>query len=133
MWWIILIAIVAYVIIKFAIDSNKQADAVVKQGGMRKKYKTLVNHLLSGHPQARIVQETATFLNIGVSNMGGTTSFFITQTFGTVTVEWKINSPLFGKHKLEWTFDEFLDQDKMIEKIENDVGKYTMNLMQNLK
>ncbi len=133
MWWIVLIAIVAYVIIKFAIDSNKQADAVIKQGGMRKKYKTLVDNLLSGHPQARIVQETATFLNIGVSNMGGTTSFFITQTFGTVTVEWKINSPLFGKHKLEWTFDEFLDQDKMIEKIENDVGKYTMNIMQNFK
>lgn len=36
MWWIIILALAAYVILKFAIDANKQANSVIKQGGMRK-------------------------------------------------------------------------------------------------
>lgn len=33
MWWIIVIGIVVIMLIRFANDSNKQANAVIKQGG----------------------------------------------------------------------------------------------------
>lgn len=44
--------------------------------------------------------------------------------------EWRVESPIFGKHKLNWKFDEFMDQQKMIEKIENDLEIYQSNIMQ---
>ena len=129
MWWIIIV-IVVIAIVKFARDSAKQADAVVKQGGMRKKYRILVEYLLSGDSRARVVQESATFLNIGVSSPGGKTAFWLQQTFGALTVQWRIESPIFGKHKLEWRFNEFADQYDMIRRIVNDVEQYQNNLMQ---
>ena len=57
MWWIIIVVIVIMVI-KFANDSNKQANAVAKQGGMRVKYRKLINHLLNGDANCKIIQET---------------------------------------------------------------------------
>ncbi len=133
MWWIVLIIIVLIFVIRHVMRVNESADAVVKQGGMRKKYQTLVDHILSGDPRATIIQETSTFLNIGSASAGGTTNFLINQSFKNVTIEWRVNSPVFGKHKLEWMFDEFLDQDIMIKKIVNDVQKYTANVFQNFK
>jgi hypothetical protein len=53
----------------------------------------------------------------------------LTQTFGNLTVQWKLESPIFGSHNMEWDFPEYLDQEKMIERIENDLGKYQMNMM----
>jgi len=129
--WIIIILIVAFIIGKFLYDTNKQADTVAKQGGMRTKYRTLINHFLSSAPQTRIFDEGAAFITIGVSNIGGTTTFDIQQTYGRVTIRWKVNSPVFGKHNLEWSFNEFEDQDKIIGKIENDLSKYQANVMQN--
>lgn len=61
--------------------------------------------------------------------MGGTTLFILTQTFGNVTVQWKVDSPVFGKHKMEWDFPEYGDQEKMMEIIANDLEKFQQNLM----
>ena len=130
MWWIIIIVVVVIIGIKFAIDSNKQADAVAKQGGMGIKYKTLVDYMLSGDPRCRIIQETATFISVGLSGISGSTVFFIRQTFGTVSIQYKVKSQVFGNHHLEWRFDEFADQEKMIEKINNDISIYNSNMMQ---
>lgn len=55
MWWIIIIAIVVIIAIKFANDCNEQADAVAKQGGMRIKYRTLINYILSSDPKCKII------------------------------------------------------------------------------
>lgn len=129
MWWIILI-VVAVIIIRFASASNKQAKAVIKQGGMRTKYRVLVNHFLEADPKTKIFNEGATFITIGLSSMAGTTIFDIQQTYGSVTIRWKVNSPVFGKHNLEWSFDEFGDQNIMIRKIENDLVQYQDNMMQ---
>lgn len=129
MWWIIIVVIVIMVI-KFANDSNKQANAVAKQGGMRVKYRKLINHLLNGDANCKIIQETKAFISVGVSGISGSTVFFIQQTFGTVTIQYKVKSKVFGNHQLEWRFDEFADQDKMIEKILNDVNAYNNNMMQ---
>ena len=36
-----------------------------------------------------------------------------------------------GNHKLKWNFNEFYDQDKMIEKINHDIEAYFSNCIQN--
>lgn len=130
MWWIIIIGIVLFIIIKFVSDRNEQADAVAKQGGMRKKYRTLVNYALAGHANSHIISEDGTVITIGCASPGGSTYIDIVQTFGTVTIRWRSTSILMGNHKLEWSFDEFMDQEKMIEKIENDIEVYMSNVIQ---
>lgn len=126
--WIIII-IIAFIAIRFFVDMNKQKDHVAKQGGMRHKYRVLINELLSQDARCKIYQETTTFISLGVSGVGGSTMFFLQQTFGKITIQWKVNSPMFGKHQLEWVFDEFGDQEKMLLKINNDVEAYSANTL----
>ena len=129
MWWAIILIIIIVIHIKFFVDLNKQANYVTKQGGMRNKYKYLVDYALASSPKASIVQEKSTFINIGASSLNGLYAFMISHSFGSVIVQWKFESIMFGKHKLEWKFDEFYDQHKMIEKIENDLRKYQNTVM----
>lgn len=133
MWWVIIIGVIAIMFIKFANDSNKQANAVIKQGGMRRKYKTLINHILNQDANARIIQESNTLISIGLSGISGSTVFLISQAYGKVHIQWKANSNVFGNHQLEWYFDEFLDQAKIIEKITNDLTVYQTNMIQKYK
>lgn len=122
MWWLLVIIIVLFIITKFTRDLNKQANAVAKQGGMRNKYRTLVEYAISGHPQSKTVHEDGTSIDIGCSTPGGSTNFSIIQTFGSVTIRWSQNSALIGKHKLEWQFDEFYNQELMTTRGNTDHG-----------
>lgn len=132
MWIVIILLIVALIIGKFFYDRNQQAAKIAKEGGMRRKYRILIEHLMSGDSRSRIFQETSDTITVGLSNMGGSTLFVLTQTFGKLTVQWKVDSPMFGKHKMEWDFPEYGDQDQMLERILNDTGKYQQNMMNNL-
>lgn len=129
MWIALIIIVIGYVISKFALANNKQASKVTMEGGMRNKYRDLIEYLMSGDSRSRIFNESSTSITVGLANMGGTTLFILTQTFGNVTVQWKIDSPVFGKHKMEWDFPEYADQVKMVERITNDLGKYQQNMM----
>ena len=133
MWWIIIIGIVVFIAVKFFSDNNKQANEVAKQGGMRKKYSTLVSYFLAGHQNSRIIQEESTFMRIGSVSPGGSTFFDIAQTFGNVTIQWIAKSAFMGNHKLEWTFNEFMDQEEMIQRIEHDVEVYMSNVLNKYK
>lgn len=126
--WTFIGIVVLIVIIKFVYDSSQQKEAVQKQGGMTNKYSTLIAHIMAGDPRTQITKITSDSVDIVLSNVGGATAFFLTQTFGKLTVQWKVQSPIYGNHKLEWDFPEFLDQNKMIERITNDVGQYQMNV-----
>lgn len=130
MWTFIALVIVA-IFAKFLYDKNKQSVQIGRQGGMSNKYKTIVAHLMGGHSNSKIFQETSDSLTLGVSSAGGTTVFRLIQTFGKVAVIWELNSPLFGKHKLEWEFPEFMDQDKMFERINDELGQYQTNAINN--
>lgn len=133
MWWIIIFVIVIISIIGFTKDLSKETKSVQKQGGMRVKYRILINHFLDGNDnKARIIQETSTFINIGFTSAGGRTAIFITHTFGKVVIEWKVDSPVFGKHQLKWQFDENADQREMAEKVENEAFKYQSGILQKL-
>ncbi|MGM9693621.1 MAG: hypothetical protein ACI3YC_01250 [Alloprevotella sp.] len=128
MWWII-IAVIAVVAFKFIMESKAQSDAVAKQGGMKKKYSILVEYFLSGHESSRIIQENSTFIRVGATNPAASTFFDISQTFGTVTIQWISRSIPLGNHKLEWQFNEFADQHEMIRQIEHDVDTYMGNVL----
>ncbi|MDQ0110526.1 hypothetical protein J2T02_005679 [Chitinophaga terrae (ex Kim and Jung 2007)] len=127
--WVVIIAIIVFVIGKFIYDKGQQSNRISKEGGMVHKYKTLVQLLMRGHPNSKIFQVTEDSLLLGVSSIGGTTTYSLLQTFGKVTITWKVDSPVYGKHTLEWDFDEFMDQNKMVEKIMNDLKQYQTNVM----
>lgn len=127
--WTIIILIITGFLIKFFYDMNKQKTHVARQGGMQHKYRRIIEHIKSGDPRTKIYRDTGDQVTLGISNMGGTTLFTITQTFGRVTIQWNVESPVFGKHNLEWDFDEYHDQNRMIEKITNDLAHYQNNVM----
>ncbi|MBR0502538.1 MAG: hypothetical protein IJJ77_04765 [Paludibacteraceae bacterium] len=124
--------IVLIMIIRFVRDSYKQKDKVIKEGGILKKYSTVINWVLA-YPEAKVLHQSNISITVGASNASGSTVFDISQTFGSVTIEYRVNSVLLGNHKLEWEFPEYDDQHKMIEKMENDIEKYLGNVMNNFK
>ena len=112
--WTIIIVIVVFIIGKFVYDSIKQSGEMKAQGGVRTKYAHLIQLLLDSDPRARIIQETNTFVNVGISGPAGAQSFFLQQTFGKLTVQIVIkNNPLLGDMTIERTFPENMDQDEM--------------------
>lgn len=127
--WGIIIVIVVIIIGKFLYDTNQQSSKIKKEGGMRNKYRELIEYLLSGDSRSKIFHETTDSITLGLSNMGGSTLYVLTQAYGRLKVQWKVDSPLFGKHKLDWDFPEYGDQEKMVERILNDVEKYLQNVM----
>lgn len=121
--------VIVFVIGKFLYDKSQQSTEVSKQGGMANKYRELIGYLLGGHQNTRVIKETSDTITVGSVSAGGQTIFNLVQTFGNLTVEWKMESPLFGKHRLEWTFPEYSDQEKMMERLANDLEKYQKNVV----
>jgi len=128
MWAIIIIAVVA-IITRFAYDNYRQSIKVAKEGGMINKYSLLTRYIQSGDPRISVTKQTSTSVDFCLSNAGGITTFFLTQTFESLTIQWQMHSPIFGNHKLEWDFYEDLDQEKMISRINNDLEKYQTHVM----
>lgn len=87
---------------------------------MKKKYAILVNWILSEMPNA-LVSDSNNILLISIGGMSGTTKFRIMQFLGTVYIKYAVNSIVFGEHKLKWSFPVDYDQERMIQKIQNDV------------
>lgn len=129
MWIAVIMIVVGGIAVKFFYDIDKQKQHVAKQGGMQHKYRELIQYIREADSRTKVYTDTGDRVTLGISNVGGTTLFTITQTFGRVTVQWKVDSPSFGNHNLEWEFDEFLDQKQMILKINNDLTKYQSNVM----
>ena len=121
--------IILVIIIKFIYDLSDQKRQVARQGGMRHKYRHLVELLLGDDPRTKVFNETGDSISLGISNAGGTTLYTLTQTFGRVTVVWKVDNPVYGRHRLEWEFNEFKDQDEMMAIIANDLIKYQTNVL----
>jgi len=96
---------------------------------MLHKYRILIDLVKSGHAGCKVFRFSSDSVQLGVSSPGGITMFYLTQTFGTLTVQWKLDSPFYGKHNLEWTFDEYMDQEIMVEKINNDLTQYQINVL----
>lgn len=129
MWIIIILSILAIIVARFFYALNKNNKKISSQGGMRTKYNCLINHILNGDTRARIIQDTSNAVLIGLSNFGGSTYFDINEAFSSVTIRWKIDSPVFGKHNQEWEFPENFDQNEIYNTIESDILVYTRKIM----
>lgn len=123
--WVFIIAIVVFIAYKIGSTSGRMFERVESGGGMRVKYATLLEYILRGHSQSQIFGETRTYIRAGVSNYGGTTLFHIQQsTNNTVIIQYEVkDNPTVASYQLEWVFPDTMDQEKMIEKINNDIKK----------
>ncbi|AEE50687.1 hypothetical protein [Haliscomenobacter hydrossis] len=130
MWTIVILAVVAY-ILKFLYDRGQEIEKVNQEGGMLKKYEVIINRILACNPNAKFFKVAPASVTLGLSGLGGTLIFTLTQAFGKLNIYGTMNSPIFGNHNLSWSFPEHQNQDSMFERILSDLSKFqthTMNL-----
>jgi hypothetical protein len=126
---ILIIIVVVAILAWFVYDSNRQRIKGIKEDGIKNKYSLLVHYIMSEDSSVRIIRQTSTSIDFSLSNAGGANVFFLTQTFGNLTILWKMHSAIFGEHELEWDFPENLDQKSIIARVDNDLKKYQSNVM----
>lgn len=113
------IFLVVLIVAKFIFYSIKQSKEMKLQGGIRNKYAKLIQMILDSDKRIRIIQETNTFVNVGVSGPAGAQSFLLYQTFGKLTVQIVIkNNPLLGNMKIERSFPEDMDQEEIAKELQ---------------
>ncbi len=125
---IIMILIIVVVYVRFSNARKKQNNRIRAVGGMRVKYAVLIEYLKADI--GKIITERSDVIYIGFSNVDGSTVYMIVDTFTTVTVQWKVQSRVFGTHKLEWEFPQGFSQNLMWEKIKIDGANYQTKLFQ---
>ncbi|MCC5906202.1 MAG: hypothetical protein JJU13_08355 [Balneolaceae bacterium] len=129
MWFLIIVLLIAVFIFgKFISDSNKQNRKIEKEGGMRHKYRELIDLLLSGTSDCEVYKVDSNSVTLRSSSVGGTTLFTLVQTFGRINIKWELKSPVFGSHDMIWEFPEYHDQQVIVDRILNDLVKYQNNV-----
>ena len=127
--WIFIVAIIAIVIIvKTKSKSEEVVEHVAAHGGMREKYNVLVERLLSSHPNMAIIAETRTFMNIGMDNPDGSSHFYFQQlSKNVIMIQFELKGdPTMPDFKIDWTFNDSLDQEMMLLKIFTDLQRKMM-------
>ena len=119
MIWVILVIIVVVIAFKIGNKTGEMVSSSTSAGGMRNKYAKLLEYILNGHPESKIVVETRTYIRAGVSNYGGTTMFHIQQnTGGIVLIDYEVsNNPAVPSFTLHFSFRDDMDQEQMYEQI----------------
>ncbi|MDE7420835.1 MAG: hypothetical protein K2N35_11570 [Muribaculaceae bacterium] len=119
MWIVILLIIVVIVVYNFGKRTGETVGRVNSDGGMRHKYGKLLNHILQGHKECKILAETRTYIRAGVSNYGGNTIFHIQQCpNNTVMIDYEVSkNPAISDFNLRFTFPDTMDQDEMMKQI----------------
>jgi hypothetical protein len=121
MWWFFGI-VIAFILFKFFGDVQTQNNQLSKEGGVRHKYATLITYIMASLNGGHIFSETTDSIVLGKSNpLEGTFKYYLVQTFSKLTIQYKMDSKVFGKHSFEWVFDENEKQIKMFEKMNEDV------------
>lgn len=119
MIWVILVVVIVIIAFKLGNKTGEIVSSANSAGGMRTKYAKLLEFILNGHPDSKIVVETRTYIRAGVSNYGGTTMFHIQQNTGnTVLIDYEVsNNPAVPSFTLHFSFRDDLDQGQMYEQI----------------
>lgn len=119
MLWVILIIIGIAVVYNFGKKTGETVSRVSSDGGMRLKYSKLLNHILQGHKDCKVLAETRTYIRAGVSNYGGSTVFHIQQCpNNTVMIDYDVSkNPAIPDFSLRFTFPDTMDQDEMMQQI----------------
>lgn len=130
---VFIIIVVVIVIIKFAKNSVEETSKVVKEGGMRIKYKTLIDNFIDPSSGMKVIEETNKYVCVGMRNSSGSIVFHFQHTFNQIDVTFEMKNIFIGNHKLDWSFPETMDQDEMIEQIETRTRQYMDNVNSNFK
>lgn len=118
MIWIVVIAIIAF-FIYLSVKGNADIKNVNKYGGLRNKYKILIDRIMARNAYYRMNEINSN--NIVLTNTG--MSFKLIEMDKKLQITWIWNSFGSGRtHKLLWKFDENEDQEKMYEKINSDIS-----------
>lgn len=130
MFLFVLVVVLCFLVYNFGKNTGEVIKSVQVEGGMRLKYSKLLNHILEGHKDCKIIMETRTYIRAGISNYGGTTIFHIQQCPNhIVMIDYDVsNNPVFGRFSLRFTFPDDMDQDLMMEQIVLGVQKKIMML-----
>jgi hypothetical protein len=126
---IIIISIIVLLVIKLIYDKINQNIKIGKEGGMLNKYRQLVNLILDGHENSKVVRVSKDAIVVECRSISGIIYFRIVQAFGKVAIQWNVENIVNGKHRLEWSFPEYLNQEKMMLQILIDVDKYQQNTL----
>ncbi len=119
MWIVIILILVVIVVYNFGKRTGETVGRVNSDGGMRQKYEKLLNHILQGHKECKILAETRTYIRAGVCNYGGNTIFHIQQCpNNTVMIDYEVSkNPAISDFNLRFTFPDTMDQDEMMKQI----------------
>lgn len=127
-FWIFVLIIVTIIIFNFAKDSYKENDKIVKEGGIRKKYKTLIDNFIDPDSGMIVTKETNTYCCVAMQNHTGHVAFHFQHTFNKINVTFDMKNIFLGEHKLEWVFPETIPQEDMIYQIETRTRQYMDNV-----
>lgn len=131
MIWAILVIVVVVIAFKLGNKTGEMVSSSSNAGGMRTKYAKLLEYILNGHPESKIVVETRTYIRAGVSNYGGTTMFHIQQSSdGIVLIDYDVSrNPAIPSFTLHFSFRDDMDQELMYEQICTGVQKKMQQIL----
>lgn len=130
MIWVIIVIVVIIVAFRIGSKSGEMVSSSTNAGGMRIKYAKLIDCILEGHPESKILVETRTYIRVGVSNYGGTTLFHIQQGSGnTVLIDYEVShNPAVPNFTLHFSFPDNMNQEEMCEQIGIGIQKKMQHL-----
>lgn len=118
MIYIIIIVIIA-VVIYLSAKGNTDLKNVDKYGGLKNKYKTLIDLIMSRNSRYQLNEINSN--NLELTNTG--MIFKLKEMDKKLQITWVWNSFGSGQnHKLQWKFDENEDQVKMYERLHIDMA-----------
>ena len=137
MEWIvsIVVFIMVWGLVRFFRDLSKQCRAIESEGGIKVKYKQLIDGLLE-YPSAEIIQDKKLFITIGGSfidpiiynRVCGQWSVIIQPTFKTLTVQYRAHLDLDGgkSSKQLWDFPINMSQNEILSIIRKKADEWEM-------
>ena len=97
---------------------------VKSQGGMKKKYAVLIEHLMHCEPRLKILEESNTYIAVGIVGMAGSQIYHFTHICGKVEIVMRMkDNPLWGNMEMKWDFPETMDQQEMIRIMDKDLAE----------
>lgn len=114
MWWLIIIAVVGFIIYSINKDHKEHVDThVTNFGGMENKYSTVINFLKS--TGLRMQKHTKESVILSSKSM----TWSLDYVGFNLEVRVKGFVPLLGNISKKWIFPDGYPQEKMIEEFEN--------------
>lgn len=119
--WTFLGLFAAFIVIKFIISASRENDKISFQGGIYKKYSTLIDLILKSDSRASVIENKYNKVIVGVNNIAGSETYTFFESYDTLHVMCRItNNPLFENMTINWDFPETMNQEDMLIKIIQD-------------